>query len=95
VKFKLKGDLFMSKKKWLPIDVLFLISGFPSTCELKQDIVKRLKKMGYEVKHPELLDRHEEILDRDYIKFYGIKKHWPPRAGISIKTKKGLSRIEI
>jgi len=75
-------------KKWLPIDVFFLISGFPHTCELSQDIVRRLKNMGYGIRNPELLERHEKILDRDYIKFYGIRKSWPPHPNISIKTKR-------
>jgi len=57
----------LEENKWIHIDVFFLVSGFPLTCELSQDIIRRLKNMGYEIRNPKILERHESRIN-DYFR---------------------------
>ena len=60
----------MAGKVWIPIDVYFLSNGFPLTSERIDMMEIRLKKMGYELKAPDIFKEiHERLID----KFYGYK----------------------
>jgi hypothetical protein len=75
---------------WLPIDVFFLVNGFPLTCELLEDVVEKIKKLGYEVT-PELMERlkeNDKRLDIFYSKTSNTKT-WPPYSGAHVKTQRG------
>lgn len=51
---------------WIPIDVYLMVTGFPLTCELSQDIVRRLAQLGFMVDDPSFLERHEKRISSYY-----------------------------